>query len=237
MGEISNMLSDSLAVLTLSDCNLRDDALIPLFKAIYKQHNLHTLNLSGNILTTEGMELLCNSLVTLTNLNSLNLSSNNLKHDSIRCLADVFIQHDDVNVPVHIQYLDLSFNPLTDIVLQSLAIITRHLQLNTLKLRDVNFTNHIFDCEGNESIELYLELLEVLDIGYNYMDKDQIARFVSWLKPTLIQHIDVSNNELCKDGLTKELIQLLEMDENLKLKELVLCRCRVSDMELYELLR
>lgn len=211
----------------------------PFCKALNRQTNLHHLDLSGNFMSNECMELLCLSFASLENLTTLNLSMNLITSDSLHHLANIFSNHPDKSVMENLNYLDLSFNPLGNESLRHLSIITRHLNLRVLKLVDVDFTSEIFEDFSNRNVELYMDYLEELDISENRMDKDDILKFILWTRPANLHTLNVSNNSVTENGLLVEIVRIFEANSTQfwKLKYLNFSRCKITDVEVYELLR
>lgn len=236
---LSQLLSEASTVLNLSNYNFGSKTLKPLCKAINRQTNLHHFNLSGNFILSDCLELLCSSLPSLENLTTLNLSMNLLTSDGLHHIANIISTQSEKSVLENLVVLDLSYNPLGNESLKHLAIITRYLKLHTLKLVDVDFTSEIFEDLSNRNVELYLDYLEELDISENRMDKDDILKFILWIRPANLQVLNVSNNRITESGLLVETVRIFEANSSTfwKFKSLNFCRCKVTDAEVYELLR
>lgn len=234
---IVKILNASSTSLSLANLGLKSPILAPVCKAINRQNNLHSLDLSGNLMQNDSIHLLCLSLPSLNNLCLLNLSSNTLSYNNLELLADMFTRSSNT-ILENLINLDLSYNPLRDESFKSLAIITRYLKLQVLTLIDVNFTSNIFNIVSNGNIELCLDYIVNLNISYNSLNKQEISTFMSWLNPQNVQVLNVSDNLNLEAGLTKEVINWLQTgNEGLKLQTLNLSRCEVTDLEVYELLR
>lgn len=233
------LLSEASAVLDLSDNDFGYKAIKPFCKAINRQTNLHHLNLSGNFILDECLELLSSSLLSLENLTVLNLSMNQITSEGLHHIANIFSNQSEKSVLEHLVHLDLSYNPLGNASLKHLSIITRHLKLRTMKLMDVDFTSEIFDDFSNRNIELYLDYIEELNISENRLDKEDILRFIHWMRPTNLQILDISNNTVTEHGLVVEIVRIFEANSATfwKFKYLNFSRCKVTDAEVYELLR
>lgn len=211
--------------------------MLPLCKAINRQNNLYEINFAGNLMTDECMLMLCSSLTSISSLSKLNLSLNHFSAESLKYLADTF-RNSDAVILEHLAYLDLSYNPLCDDCLPYLAIITRYLKLKVLNLADVCFTKDILTCFNNKNVDLYLEHIESLDISYNDLDIDEITKFVSWLNPSNLKMLNLSNNAVSQEGVLTALVEILQKNGEIKinLKELQLSKCHITDYEVYNLL-
>lgn len=182
------------------------------------------------------VQLLCASLPSLDNLACLNLSLNHLFTDSLKQLADMFMQSNKT-ILENLITLDLSYNSLSDESLKYLAVITRYLKLHNLFLIDVGFTSNIFTNYQNKNIELCFDYVKTLDLSHNQLSKSELLRFVSYIKPELIENLNFSYNNVEEEGLTTGIVQIFHNIEKLKLKELDLTDCNVNESELYELLK
>lgn len=218
----------------LKDKNLRK-SIRPLLTALNRSHNtLQTLNLSGNFITDDCIDLMCKSFPSLENLKSLDLSLNHLTAEGIKNLSTAFQQ----NPLHHLTELNLSHNELGNESLSNLSLITRYLNLETLKLIDVGFTADIFNEQfDNARVELCLDYVKHLDISYNELNKDDVIKFVRCVSPKNLEYLNVGNNKVTEEGFLWELVKLLDSNNCPCLKNIDLSRCMISDYELYELLR
>ncbi|KAK5642065.1 hypothetical protein RI129_008232 [Pyrocoelia pectoralis] len=232
--DLKKILETVSISLDLSNLYLGDKKISPLFKVINRQQNLHSLNLSGNFIHDNCFQLLCASLPTLENLSDLNLSLNQLTCVSLQYLTEVFTQT-PTPVLTNVTKLDLSHNPLGNESLHFLSVITRYLKLKTLNLVDVDFTDTIF----NSRVDLNLQFLSNFDISYNQLGNNEIATFLSWLKPRNIELLNVSDCTEVTEGLVKIVTNWMQAsgDAKLPLKVLNLSRTCATDCEIFELLR
>ncbi|GJQ70821.1 hypothetical protein Trydic_g748 [Trypoxylus dichotomus] len=236
---LSRIILETSTILDLSNHNFGSTTLKPLCKAINRQINLHHLDLSGNSILNEYVELLCSALPSLENLSTLNLSMNFITGEALHHIANMFTTQTEKSILENLISLDLSFNPLGNESLKHLAIITRHLKLRTLKLIDVDFTAEIFDEFSNRNVELYLDYLEELDLSENEMNKDDLLKFILWIRPANLQVLNVSNNSVTECGLIVETVRIFETNSTpfWKFKTFNFSRCKITDVEIYELLR
>ncbi|KRT81298.1 Ankyrin repeat-containing protein [Oryctes borbonicus] len=237
--KLSRLVSETSTILDLSNHNFGCKILEPLCKAINRQTNIHHLDLSGNSILNGYIELLCAALPSLENLSALNLSMNLITSDGLHYIANIFTSQSEIGILENLTNLDLSFNPLGNESLRHLAIITRHLKLHILKLIDVDFTSEIFDEFSNRNVELYLDYLEELDVSENTMDKDDLLKFILWIRPANLQVLNVSNNNVTECGLIVETVRIFEANSTpfWKFKHFNFSRCKITDVEVYELLR
>lgn len=231
------MLPEVSTTLDLTDQNLRCAKLLPLCKAINRQNGLYEINLSGNFMTDECMSLLCSSISSIRSLSVLNLSLNHLSVESMKYLADTFT-NSDTSILENLAHLDLSYNLLCDGSLPYLGTITRFLKLKQLNLAEVGFTKNIFTHFNNKNVDLYLEHLEILNISYNRLDKNDIAKFISWLSPQNIKELNLSSNKVTDEGTLSAVVDFLQRngDAPVILKNLYLSRCLITDSEVYNFL-
>lgn len=235
---IRKSIQETSISINLSDRNLRNVKVTPLFIAINKQKNLQHLNLCGNFITNQSMEILCNALPSLESLKSLNLSLNHLTAEGLKYFSNIFEQSTGNDVLQHLTALDLSYNQFGDESLCYLAILSRYLKLEKLILIDVGFTSNIYKSYYNENIELCLDYMRHFDISNNELNKDDIIKILSNLNGKYIEYLNVSNNRINEEGLTWELVRHLDgINSCSNLKEIHLARCRLTDSEVYELLR
>lgn len=221
------------STINLQDKNLRQK-LRPLLTSLNRsQNSLQILNISGNFVTDNCIELICNSLTSLENLKSLDLSLNHLTVESAKNLSTALQQ----TTLQHLTELNLSHNNLGDESLTHLSMMTRYLNLKILKLVDVGFTSDIFANRFNSNVELCLEYVNHFDISHNELNKDDLLRFLQCLRSKNLEYLNVGNNKVTQEGFLWEFVQLFDRDTFPQLKELNISRCMISDFELYELLR
>ncbi|XP_031348288.1 tonsoku-like protein [Photinus pyralis] len=234
--ELMKILETVSISLSLANLNLGDRKISPLCRVINRQLNLHSLNLSGNFIHDDCFQVLCTSLPTLENLCDLNLSLNQLTCVSLRYLTEVFTQT-PTPVLANLTKLDLSHNPLGNESLNFLSVITRHLKLKTLNLADVDFTGGLFASE--QQADLNLDSVSNFDVGYNRLGNDEIATFLSWLKPQNIESLNLGDCSEIGEGLVKSVVEWMQTRGNtgLPLKVLNLSRTCATDNEIFELLR
>ncbi|XP_022917423.2 tonsoku-like protein [Onthophagus taurus] len=234
--DLSKILRETSTILNLSNKNLESDSITPLCKALNRHVSLVNLDLSGNYgLKEEEINLLSSAFSSFKNLSVLNLSNTNLNESSLGVLAQTFLQTDS-SILENLISLDLSYNPIGDEGLPHLAVITRNVKLKSLFLKDVDFTSKIFDNITNSSIELYLDFLQCFDLSYNNLDKNDVIKFVSWIQPSEIETLDISNNSITESGLLMEIVCSFQTVDVVKIKNLNLSRCRTTDSEIYELI-
>lgn len=227
--------------LDLSNLGLRAKALAPLCKALNRQTNLLELDLSGNFLTTDCIQLFCGSLGSLQNLERLNLSCTGLLPEHIHSLADALISIEPKDLTTikssKLSWLDLSDNFLDDpSLILALSRITRQLKLKGLNLS----SNQLIFSKRNvdlEEIELNLDLIQDLDLSGNQLTNDDVIKFVClWSKRSRIKKLNCSRNLITR-GFLRGLLDGDGIEVLREIEILNLSRCQIEDSELFDLLR
>lgn len=223
------------ACLNLSEFVFRSPKLSPLCKALARQTNLCEINLSGNLMTDDCMQLLCTSLSFLKNLSKLDLSLNHLSWEGVKYLADTLTEH-GATILEHLVHLDLSYNSLGNESLKYIANITKFLKLRFLGLGSIDWNNHIFDYMCNESVSLHLSQLESINISGNSLNRPQIKRVIAWLNPSCIKAINISWNKITESGILHDIINVLQGPETINITKLELANCQIDDSDVMALM-
>lgn len=225
--DVCSLIETLTISLDLSDRGYLCKQLNPLFKSIINQKSLTEINLSGNFLNLQSVNLLCSSLNTLSNLEVLNLSLTGFQRLYLTQLANC-ISSSAPNLS-RLHHLDLSHNiSLKNPSLNDLNVIVSHLTLRTLKLSNVGFEEPL-NCTG-----LPLKTLEEFNISHNRLEDNGLKKMMSYLDGTVVKHLDVSRNK----GTRVLKIILDAFDSNpVVLEKVGLDHCDVADSDLFHLLR
>lgn len=225
--DVCSLIETLTISLNLSDRGYLCKQLNPLLKSIINQKSLTEINLSGNFLNLQSVNLLCSSLNTLSNLEVLNLSLTGFQRLYLTQLANC-ISSSAPNLS-RLYHLDLSHNiSLKNSSLNDLNIIVSHLSLKTLKLTNVGLEEPL-NCTG-----LSLKTLEEFNISHNKLEDDGLKKMMSYLDGTVVKNLDVSRNK----GTRVLKIILDTFDSNpIVLEKICLDHCGVADSDLFHLLR
>ncbi|KAM9834918.1 NACHT, LRR and PYD domains-containing protein 3-like isoform 2-T2 [Syngnathus typhle] len=216
----------TLQDLRLEDCKLSKKSCEALFSVLSSPGCLKELNLGSNALHDDGLKALAAGLAKpQCTLQVLGLESCNLSKESCEALASV------LSSPGSLRELDLSENDLYDDGLEALAagLAKPQCTLQVLGLESCNLSEK--SCEALASIlsspgtlrELYLSnndlcddglealaaglanpecTLEVLELEGCNLSKESCEALASVLSsPGSLRELDLSENELCDDGL------------------------------------
>lgn len=137
----------------------------------------------------------------------------------------------------NLQNVDLSDNFLRDRSLKHISHLTKHLNLVSLNLSNVNFTDNLFFECSNEDVQLDLKNLRSFDISNNSLETVDIVRFLRWMDFHKVVKLNVSSNVRKEGGLLQGISGLLEERAGRQLESLDLSRCMIQETELYEFLR
>lgn len=233
MDAISKILQESTTVVNLSNLFSRDK-IAPLCKAINRQNNLQHLDISGNYMGDESLQLLAQSLASLDNLSHLNLSNNNLGVNGIKHLADAL--DSTPNIVPNLTTLILSHNPLGNMSLKELVRVTEHTKLTRLDLVDIRISANLYNYYKPPPLKL--DHVEHFNISYNFLDTPQLVKIISSLNMKIVTYLNVGSNAIKEEGFVSELVtKMSDVDQNLPIKHLNLCRVNITDAEVYELIR
>lgn len=188
---------------------------------INRQTNLRELDVSGNILTNECIELLSSSLKSMKNLEILNMNSTNLSYERLNILATALSSANDHKL----HDLDFSDNNLTDDCFKCLETLSDQLKIKQLKLSNNNFRNYYNN--------LNLKYIEELDISDNSFKNDSIQRILSSLDSSIIVTLKMSRNSMTGIVLTT----FLKTNKMIKLTCLKISRCQICDTDVEEFIR
>lgn len=223
---LCTMLEELSISLNLNKRGLIGSDLEPLCLALCHQSTLIELDLSGNFLSFECVQLLAKSFPTLNALIVLNLSCTNLQTTHLAILSNC--------MPLRVTDLNLSDNLLNDASIKCLVDICSCLKLKKLNLSNVDFTENVF--AFYESCELTLKNIEELDISHNSLDTNSILKFISFTDLTILRVLNISHNVNCSNILKQFSVLYTTNQINCKLKSLNLSRCCVEDTEVYSFL-
>jgi NF-kappa-B inhibitor-like protein 2 len=224
---VCQMLQQLTVNLNLCNCGLRGATLAPLCKVLNRQTNLLELDLSGNFLTNECVQLLGASLASLENLHKLRLNCTGLLAEHVQTLVNSL----SPDTSHKVTDVDLSDNLLGDQSLEGLALLTRRFQLKKFNLSGNRLGKNLF---AHRELTLNLDQVEEFDLSDNDLSNDALVRIVSWLRPSRLRSLDVSRN-CASCGFLREMVSSWSRVEQLKV--LKLSRCHVNDGDLFDLLR
>jgi hypothetical protein len=166
---IANMFDDKstschLQELTIDDCGLNDEELIPLFRSLLSNTSLHLLNISGNRLIPSSFSTLCFTLAQRTNLSHLIMA---------RCLSSRYVSLELLGQSSgHLKHLDLSSNTLTTFTLNTLF---HSLICNNYSLTHLNISHNLLTDSSALLLlsQVQSNLVSVETIGNNLNDIDR----------------------------------------------------------------
>ncbi|KAK8756213.1 hypothetical protein V5799_001086 [Amblyomma americanum] len=190
--ERKNVLACANFASALQPCVESGDFTIPcfsignidlFFRALRHQDPLHTLDISGTVLTPSAMTTLCECLVTLHSLNYLGLKCTGLKGNYL----DIAVQSlQKAQVQLQCSELELSYNPIGNEGGSALTSLLAHTpRLRTLRIESCSFTDP-------GSYVRCLKTLEALYIGFNALSVDALDRLSLVLDDNPLQVLDLS---------------------------------------------
>ncbi|XP_008200216.1 tonsoku-like protein isoform X2 [Tribolium castaneum] len=228
---IGQVLQEFSVGLDLANRGFKGAVLAPLVKVLNRQSNLLELDLSGNFLTNECFDLLAKSLACLESLYKLNLNCTSLTSGHVQAIVA------NLNPDVSYKIIDLDFsdNWLRDESFESLALLTRRLQLKKFNLSNNKFTQNLFNHRLNKDLTLNLDQIEEFDISDNAFDNTTLITILSWLQFANLTHLNVSRNSLSDNFLHEVLNRMWTQTGPLRVCKL--SNCHVTDSEVFDLLR
>lgn len=154
-----------------------------IFRALRHQDPLHTLDISGTVLTPLTATALCECLVTLRSLNYLGLKCTGLRASYLD-IAVQSLQNAQVELPC--TELELSYNPIGNEGSSALMSLLAHTpRLRVLRIESCGLTDP-------GSCLRWLKTLEALHIGFNALSVDALDRLSSVLDENPLQVLDLS---------------------------------------------
>ncbi|CAH1779523.1 unnamed protein product [Owenia fusiformis] len=140
---IKTILGKTTNVLNLGNYALPSSQMQAIVRVTQRQIALKELNFAGNKLENSGLKELSAALKTLPNLTTLSIACNDITNEGLGYLKDVLSEE---SPPLQLLgSLDLSFNPLGDTSLTTIAGILEHLPLlSSLSLEMCEITPTFF---------------------------------------------------------------------------------------------
>lgn len=190
---VNEKISQSLDVLQATGTlDMSDNIVMPnvlntaLNVACHYQH-LQILCLSGIALEDNGMKILSEFLSNMQRLIKLDVSSNNISSIGLGYWAKSMA---DNKCLINLESFNISHNPITNLGLAHLRVITQHsTSLRSLLLRDVDIDHDCYD----DASELYLDNIEDLDLSFNMLGRTGVSGFFIRLDPMRLKYLNVRN--------------------------------------------
>ncbi|XP_050301726.1 tonsoku-like protein isoform X2 [Anthonomus grandis grandis] len=227
--DLCDLIQTLSITLDISDRGFLGHILHPLLKSINNQKAITEINLSGNFLNCQCINLLCASITTLPNLQLLNLSCTNLRKDYLSQLASTI--HNNANSLEKLSILNLSDNILLkNACMKDIGVISNDLSLKELNLSNIGLT------EGAAKQDtLCLKTVEHLDVSYNGLTDGDIRSIMLWLDGNVIKTLNVSRNKSPK--LLRQILEVFQLETLVVLEKINLEACNVNDSDLFDFLR
>ncbi|XP_050506966.1 tonsoku-like protein [Diabrotica virgifera virgifera] len=234
--KLVRILEEFSVNLNLQNLGLMSNTLSPLCKALNHQTTLLDLNLSGNFLDIHCMVVLCSSLPSLVNLTSLNLKCTGLSSSHLTELVNMF-SIASTRILEKLKRLDLSNNYLRNRSCEQLVEILRHLKLEHLNIANVTFSSGIFQDLHNRNMRLNLQNVKYLNISNNQLSSRDLENIISWTVANNLVDLNLSRNTLKNTTLGHYNEDFDKDDKFNSLHSLNLSRCKLTDNDLYHILR
>ncbi|KAL1473566.1 hypothetical protein MTO96_021935 [Rhipicephalus appendiculatus] len=168
-----------------------------LFRALRHQDPLHTLDISGTVLTPAAATALCDCLATLRSLSKLSLKCTGFKPSYLSTAVQT-LQKAQTDLPC--TELDLSYNPIGSDSGVALAALLVHVPLlRVLRIESCDLSDPGPCLRG-------LKTLEALHVGFNLLNADALGALEPVLDANPLRLIDLSG---CFTGYTPRLGELL----------------------------
>ncbi|XP_072384956.1 tonsoku-like protein [Diabrotica undecimpunctata] len=234
--KLTRILEEFSVNLNLQNLGFMSNTLSPLCKALNHQTTLLDLNLSGNFLDVHCMVVLCSSLPSLVNLTSLNLKCTGLSSSHLTEMVNMFSVASN-RILEKLKRLDLSHNYLRNKCGEHLVEILRHLKLEHLNLANVAFSSGIFQDLHNRNLKLNLQDVKYLNISDNQLSSREVENIISWTVENNLIDLNLSRNTL-KNTTLGHYSEDFDRDNKFNsLHSLNLSRCKLTDNDLYHILR
>ncbi|KAL4234064.1 hypothetical protein ACF0H5_005718 [Mactra antiquata] len=179
--------------LNLMDLVLKSQRFQPVLKSIQHQTCLRELNIRGNRLGDTGLENLCKVINTIPNITLLCIACNDITTQGLKCLVSTV---SDVNKKSlqSLTTLDISYNPLYDDCLSTLASVINGLpKLTRLNISSCQVTTKFFHSERLPlQVALQGSNLQHFDVSFNHLETVGVELFMKCQNPTKILSLDLS---------------------------------------------
>lgn len=226
--------------LTINDQIIIPKLSRPLFKSLHFQTNLLTIDLSECFLEDEGMKFLAQALPTIGQLNTLNLSGNLITTNGIKYLtSSLKIDSIDSVLLPELSTLNLSFNPLQNQCIPLLAKLCQKLpQLRSLSLSSVEFTDfQDFDLKFNALTDIDLSLNEFTSTGLsNAIERLNASKLVRIDLSYCLASASARNSQNV-NGLVDALTTVLNAGTCANLLEVHLSGCHLNDVDCWRIIQ
>lgn len=193
------------------------------FRALRHQDPLHTLDISGTILTPAAATALCDCLATLRSLNRLSLKCTGFRPSYLSTAVQT-LQKAQVDLPC--TELDLSYNPVGSDGGTALASLLVHVpQLAVLRIECCDLSDPGSCLQG-------LRTLEALHVGFNLLNSDRLAALEPVLNVNPLKLLDLSGcftNDVPRLG---ELLVSFLSKAKCKLSEIGIGSCGLTDRDI-----
>lgn len=154
-----------------------------LFRALRHQEPLHTLDISGTVLTPTAAAALCDCLATLRSLSKLSLKCTGFKPSYLTTAVQT-LQKAQTDLPC--TELDLSYNPIGSDSGSALAALLTHVPLlRVLRIESC-------DLSDPGSCLRSLKTLEALHVGFNFLNADALSALEPVLEANPLRLLDLS---------------------------------------------
>ncbi|KAH7934824.1 hypothetical protein HPB52_001008 [Rhipicephalus sanguineus] len=194
-----------------------------LFRALRHQDPLHTLDISGTVLTPTAVAALCDCLATLRSLNKLSLKCTGFRPSYLSTAVQTLQK---AQADLLCTELDLSYNPIGSDGGSALAALLAHVpQLRVLRVESCELSDPGLYLRG-------LRLLEVLHVGFNLLSADALSALEPVLDANPLRLLDLSG---CFAGNIPRLGELLVSflsKAKCKLAEIGIGCCGLTDSDI-----
>lgn len=207
----------------------------PLFKALHFQSNITKIDLSNSFIEDEGVKGLAQALPTMTQLIHLNLTGNLITSNGVKHLSSIF-DNPTSNCLPELSILNLSFNPLQNQSLASLERFCQNLiQLTALNLSSTEISDlQNFDLKFFSLIEIDLSYNEFIATGLQRSIAKFNSCKLTKLKLSYCFHRidrDSVNNPI------EALVDILNTGNCSNLEEIYLCGLNINDINCWQLIQ
>ena len=194
VNELKEVLQMNTTLTSLKLCNINNNAAVNITKAIQMNTTLHTLDMSTNKISDDGVIAISDYLKRNSSLEKLNLSKNRITNKGAKMIAEA------LQLNTTLKQLDLSINKIFD---DGATAISNVLKSN-ITLQELNISHNNITNKGITKITEVIQInstLQNINISKNHITTEGLLYFMEAVKNNYtLQVVNITHNNVTRSG-------------------------------------